>query len=704
MNVINDIHDYKGKNMKSPTEFNQPSRLKQLKTSLSRAFDIRFRQQNWFMDKMRLLRQPDEVRYASIKEGYCKGYSYMSMLSILGSTRSEQGELSGVVRLERMSEQLLLQSPQEFSERLHHLEQKRLQLFKEVKVQIDTMDEHQVTAELEQLQVETAATYPQKKQRLTQHIFEQQQKQTFPESELIELEVPSFFDGIELFQNTRAHDELKREDYPWIWRSQPIETMFPFLMPKPLEDVGGIVVVSEKSGVFLKKNAVNEDELELYFEILREQFKGLDFPITLQLGANAHMMSVHYDSVQDTWIFIDANQKPMSKNAVVKTSSSAELAQRIRTGFFTQKLPHVIMTTTLCVAKNHEASLKQAVTQLQHNPTFQALFEITPKKMQARSLTNNTTWLYEAMLARELETVQSMHQAGYVEYDEKLDLDFIAIQIKETSYAATYFQQEEAKSEDEVYGYGHRKELIAAARELKKTLDTTYTPAELHKSNQAKFQFLVDTIRNAPINDNPEKDKSDLFFSAVLCYIRWHYQGRDIDGLTAKDTTKYRNANEAFAAHFSPIRELDALLKRPMFHRIDDIVKHDKVIGDELRHLMQALETLHADESVLNFFADVLQQAGCLVIDSITQDEVIGVISEAFKTIYEQAEPSLRAQIDYVIWSNELTPELQKSLKENGPTKALSSDMRNQLATMRVDTQKPVEEEDKTPRDGKTKR
>jgi hypothetical protein len=685
----------------SSTDFNHPSRLKQLKTSLSRAFDIRFRQQNWFMDKMRLLRQPDEVRYASIKQGHCKGYSYMSMLSILGSTRNEQGELSGVVRLERMSEQLLLQSPQEFNEHIHYLEQKRLHLFKEAKTQVDNMDEHQVTTELETLQLEAAATYPQKKQQLIQHIFEQQQKQTFSESELAILDIPNFFDGIELFQNTRAHDELKREDYPWIWSTQPIETMFPLLMPKPLEEVGGIAVVSEKSGVFLKNNAENKDELELYFEALRQQFKGVDFPITLQLGANSHMMSAHYDPTQDTWIFINSNQKSRSQNAVIKTSSSAELAQRVRTGFFTQKLPHVIITTTLCVAKNHEPALKQQVTQLQQNSTLQTLFEITPQKMQARSL-ENTTWLYEAMLASELETVQTMHQAGHVEYDEELDLDFTTIRIKEKAYAATYFQQEEARTEDEVYGYSYRKELIAAAHELKKTLDTTYTPPELHKNNQAKFQFLVEVITSSPMSDAPEKDKRNLLSSSTLCYIKWHYQGRDIDGLTAKDTKKYRNADEAFAAHFSPILELDALLKRPILSRIDDIVNQDKVIGDELRHLLAALETLHADDHVLNFFTDVLQQAGNLAIDRVAQNEITGVINEAFKTIYEQAEPNLRAQIDYVIWHNELTPEFQKSLKTTGPIKGTTTDMRDQLATLRVNAPKAVEGDRNTPEDDVT--
>jgi hypothetical protein len=680
----------------SPTEFNHPSRLKQLKTSLSRAFDIRFRQQNWFMDKMRLLRQPNEVRYASIKQGHCKGYSYMSMLSILENTRNEQGELRGVVKLERMSEQLLLQSPQEFSEHIHYLEEKRRQLFKEVKAQVDTIDEHQVTAELETLQLEAAATYPQKKQQLTQHIFEQQQKQTFSESELDILDIPNFFDGIELFQNTRAHDELKREDYPWIWSAQPIETMFPLLMPKPLEEVGGIAVVSEKAGVFLKNNAENKDELELYFEALREQFKDLDFPITLQLGANSHMMSAHYDPVQDTWIFMNANQKARTQNAVVKTSSSAELAQRVRAGFFTQKLPHLIMTTTLCVAKNHEPALKEQVAQLQQNSNFNKLFEITPQKMQARSL-ENATWLYEAMLASELETVQAMHQAGYVEYDKALDLDFTTIHKKEKAYAATYFQQEEAKTEEEVYGYSYRKELIAAARELKEILDTTNPPPELRKNNQAKFQFLVEVITSCPMHDDPEKDKRNLLSSSILCFIAWHYQGRDIDGLTAKDTKKYRNADEAFAAHFSPIRELDALLKRPILSRIDDIVNQDKVIGDELRHLLAALETLHADEPVLNFFTDVLQQAEDLAIRDIRQKETLGVINEAFKTIYEQAEPSLRAQIDYVIWHNELTPEFQKSLKANAPTKEATSDMRDQLATLRVDAQKPAEIDNKTP-------
>lgn len=644
--------------------------LTQLKNSLSSVF-TRKHQQSWFMDKILALRHPGEIVYGGQKKGYCQGFSYMTMLFILASKRDSQNELTGLIKLEEMLKYLLSESPATFRDDIHTLEQKRLNIFQNVKSHIEQMGDNEIASEWEKLQrsedinidlIKKAKTISDKKAILIQHLFTQELQNQLSKNEYNYLEIPNFFDGIELFQNIRAHErKFFREDATsWVSGSRSIETMFPFLMPKELEDIGGIVVGMNKTGVFLKDDAEHQDELEIYFECVRNQFQHLTFPITLHLSANMHVLPVHYDPVTDKWIFTDANQKIGNKNAFIKTTSNVELAKLVREKLRGKNLPYIIMTTTLCTAHNHAETMSQQIDLLKINPKFDAIFQLDRKKMQAKSLSGDSWLSYEIDNANH-EMVQKMHQAGYIEYDIHLDNAYTDLNIKENQFAAQYFTEQTTK----VGNYFTRNRLLAAASELKKILDSTYLHPDIREIRTMQFQFLVQVFQNTPINEDAENDKYALLLAMLTCYIRWQYQGRNVSVLTAQDQTKYRNASDSLNAILSPIHHLRReLIEHPGFLLVDVIVSQDKVLGYELRSLTQELEKLHAKEEILNFFTEVFIKAEELTREKILESELKGVLIDAFQWTYQRIDPSVQKQIDYIIWHNTITPTLQKTLKE----------------------------------------
>lgn len=177
--------------------------------------------------------------------------------------------------------------------------------------------------------------------------------------DLIKLEIPALFDGIELYQNPQRHgylfpkeelvasgiEEKKEEEKTPQTRPifQNAILTFPVVLSKKLEQKTmnnplGIVPGGDFSGAYTLK------DLNIYFSTLATSIheNALNAPLTLVLNSVNHAITISYDPKTQTWLFIDPNRLPTKR-----FKQSNEIAKMVMKAMsFKKKLNDVICFST----------------------------------------------------------------------------------------------------------------------------------------------------------------------------------------------------------------------------------------------------------------------------------------------------------------------------------------------------------------------
>ncbi|MBI2786650.1 MAG: hypothetical protein HYX60_10295 [Legionella longbeachae] len=193
--------------------------------------------------------------YKSNKKGICFGFSHMAIQAILFKKRDEKNNL---VELNVFKKRLKV---------IHTIREERFKQFIN-NAQNKRKNSRIKTEKLSPLEVKM-------------------------------LDIPNFFEGIEIHQQSRSYPELF-EKFP---QPQLAVESFPIVSPVNLDE-NPIVNVNHFSGVYTR------NDLNDYFQTLRQALKEnkCDFPIALELSCNGHSITLGYDPLLDQWIFMDANK------------------------------------------------------------------------------------------------------------------------------------------------------------------------------------------------------------------------------------------------------------------------------------------------------------------------------------------------------------------------------------------------------------
>lgn len=203
------------------------------------------RGQFWLLGKMRALKESAEVMFGD-DEGACYGLSNVSMLYLLINQRNAQGELIGQISLSAILKHLMSLTDKACIERIQYTQTELKRITSDEKQHLDNLPYQEIEAELllmqqkqgaDELFFNQAITITQKKSLLLQKKVEAHIERHFSDSERIDLDIPRFFDGIELCQNLPFHTELQDEKSAVTY--QAAEAIFPLISFKALNDEGG---------------------------------------------------------------------------------------------------------------------------------------------------------------------------------------------------------------------------------------------------------------------------------------------------------------------------------------------------------------------------------------------------------------------------------------------------------------------------------
>lgn len=568
------------------------------------------------LSKMRAMREGDEVIYANSR-GVCCGMAYTAMFFILSNNRDEQGKIVGLTELEYVLRHITTSSLEDFIEKIVLREHEQLLVYQEARDSVNEMDDNAITIELDNLlksgiidltHFTKAASPSEKKTLLIKTNFDLLMPLHFSKEALYELRFRSFLDAVEILHEIEMHAELQREEQPI--SLQIVNAVFPLLMTPELEKLGGLSKPITLSGVFLQKNAEDKNELEIYFKCLRSKFENLNFPVALQLHANAHAISVFYDPIQKYWIFIDSNRNNPSQ-PIVMTAENTDIAKRVydalkfghegKPGLSPVK-PFIIMETEIYTAKKYEAGLKQQLSFLHDNEEFQALFDVTEFKALATD-NNNQTWLDFAAHYGEIEAVKMLHQQhAYENQDPVLNVYYAEYMAKtREQYAHYYLQQDSYKN------YTYRYELMDLA----------------HSDKGLQHKFILEVLKNTSIGQTGIEDEANITQSILSCYAQWLYQGRDIEALLSD-------------------KKLAALIQKAMINQpnfilnINNTVKQDNELSVRIRQAIHELEKAPVDEASIAFLTDCLITAGRLATTNALSNISGGVLDKAIENVYQQ--------------------------------------------------------------------
>ena len=153
------------------------------------------------------------------------------------------------------------------------------------------------------------------------------------QDELI-LEIPAFFDGLELYQNSR--------DYPHILenkirdQSNNIKHVYRLISPDKLEYKK--IETTTFSGVY------NLNNLIIYLDALKKLIIHFDHPLALTLSSADHSITVGYNPAGQTWSFINSNSPPSLYFPLQDTSL---VAKKIMKAFYFATTSFVALETNV---------------------------------------------------------------------------------------------------------------------------------------------------------------------------------------------------------------------------------------------------------------------------------------------------------------------------------------------------------------------
>jgi len=186
-------------------------------------------------------------------------------------------------------------------------------------------------------------------------------------------------------------DQIK---IPKTLSQDPAKTLA-LLMPKELEDMGGIAISEKFSGSY------TQSELTAYFASLKNSLSQSQPPFTdrvsLLLSVADHAITVGYEPRTDTWSLINANQLPRKISYMPK-----QIAEDVMEAFGCKN--QVTLATQVGVLESKDNNFKPCLASWQKSPEWQAIHKPTAEKINQRD-DRQTTWLYCAANEGLTETV-----------------------------------------------------------------------------------------------------------------------------------------------------------------------------------------------------------------------------------------------------------------------------------------------------------
>ncbi|EKD72765.1 MAG: ankyrin repeat protein [uncultured bacterium] len=250
-------------------------------------------EQDWLIQRMW------QLKYTADAEGVCFGIAYMAVQALL------IGEIDQFNRrLELIADIPLENFASEFAERINKIQQK------------------------------------------------QEKNEMLTEDDKLMLEIPAFFEGIELYQQPNLYpDWFEEKAKPHI---QNAELTAPLIQSEKLAKQGGMAKISDFSlGIY------TEQELIVYLNGFSSAIKNVPHPVALVLSSINHSITISYDPKKEQWYFINANTLPMQ---ILAEKNIADLANKMMTEFSLEKPQKTVMfATEIYTAKNNVDSTHKTI-------------------------------------------------------------------------------------------------------------------------------------------------------------------------------------------------------------------------------------------------------------------------------------------------------------------------------------------------------
>ena len=540
----------------------------------------------WIISKMEALKEIEESVYGD-PGGVCKGYTYMSMLNFLDSRRNSEGNLAGIDMFKKRNQRLNAIPSEIFRDHIDALQLKRKNL-------IDAIHKQGLN--------QNSPGYSNK--------LEKELKKRFIEEEWIDLSLLNFLDGIELCQQIDKHEVLHQG---YIKRQIPMAIM-PLIISDQLEREGGISEGKKFVGV------MNLKELEIFFSKLRDTYKNLGFPISMELGCNAHSIAVHYDPLKDSFFYINVNYKCGKVKPII---NNQELAQMINNSFTFSKNNEdsLILGTIVYCTKQNQNTLHNSLDKLQKENTFKNLFKVTPEKLSVTSDYGGKL-LERSIVEGEMKLVKEILENSPEEKSmEAMILDMTQAKKKENDLMANYFNTG--------YGYqtGYRDQLEKEVERLEKDKKINFFSSFF---SERKESILIRLFKDV------------LLTSAVHCQ-------QSIDNHNIQKTILIRLREQ----EVKNIKNMPVFLKLPIF----------QIIIPDLKTKMESMHVIIKAENKL--FSEL-----CVLVSSLQKVSPSALTKEAVVELQEKVT-FLRTVINKAwelaaekVLSEKEEPILQKALAE----------------------------------------
>ncbi len=222
--------------------------------------------------------------------------------------------------------------------------------------------------------------------------------QKMSEDKRLQLEIPAFFDGIVLYQDTYSYRHLFSEGQAKILKTQDADLGFSLISPKKLEGKNS-KVDHVFSGIYSK------DDLAVYFYGLKQILlqSNLSDPFSLVLYQPGHRITVGYDPRIKKWLFCNAGYiEPIDAADVV------ELAEKVKQAF--TKNDYAAFVTEVDGELTSQSELNNCIHAWKNLASFNHIHDVKSKVGLTDSYKN--TWLLSAVRANDISTVNLLLQNG----------------------------------------------------------------------------------------------------------------------------------------------------------------------------------------------------------------------------------------------------------------------------------------------------
>jgi hypothetical protein len=222
------------------------------------------------------------------------------------------------------------------------------------------------------------------------------------ETTMLLLEIPAFYDGVELYLMPHQHKDLLAND---AITQENIDTIYSLVRPKQLEQ-DNVSIVLNKPYAFDRRSLIN------YLEDLKKTLgsQGSTAPIFLRSGE--HTVSLRYSEQKKTWQYVDTNDfgRYPDEKSYSRELNSYLLAESIFESFGCGN--HAVFSTVVITKSNNQNDLKIKLDE------FDKQYPITSQ--QANMYDNNQTGvLYLACREGRLDDVRELLKYTDIDVNHK---------------------------------------------------------------------------------------------------------------------------------------------------------------------------------------------------------------------------------------------------------------------------------------------